>query len=64
VLHAQFGLHEMMILELALRKALGDIGLSQTLGSSAAGSSTQHNTNKHSIKRKLTSHQTYKQNTY
>jgi hypothetical protein len=31
VLHAQFGLHEMMILELALRKALGDTGVSQNL---------------------------------
>jgi hypothetical protein len=29
VLHAQFGLHEMMVLELALRKALGDTRVSQ-----------------------------------
>jgi hypothetical protein len=29
MLHAQFVLHEMMILELALRKALGDTGVSQ-----------------------------------
>jgi hypothetical protein len=28
VLHAHFSLHEMMALELALRKALGDTGVS------------------------------------
>jgi hypothetical protein len=28
MLHAQFGLHEMMVLGLALRKALGDTGVS------------------------------------
>jgi hypothetical protein len=51
VLFAQFGLHEMMVLELALRKALGDTGVSQrrplicalislsTVGAGAASSS-------------------------
>jgi hypothetical protein len=29
VLHAQFGLHGMMALELALRRTLGDTGVSQ-----------------------------------
>jgi hypothetical protein len=29
MLHTQFGLHEMMVLGLALRKALGDTGVSQ-----------------------------------
>jgi hypothetical protein len=31
VLHAQFGVHEMIILELALRKSLGDTGVSHLL---------------------------------
>jgi purine-cytosine permease-like protein len=35
VLHAFFGLHEMMVLGLALRKALGDTGVSHS--SSALG---------------------------
>jgi hypothetical protein len=30
MLHAQFGLHEMMVLGLVLRKALGDTGVSHS----------------------------------